>query len=384
MKYAISSPSEKDKMKLFLLLGLFLAAAAFVLSAGLTALMRRLAIRIGFAAHPRIDRYNQSVVALGGGIAIFWTLLLLLAAVLTAAQFGSSHISRLWPTLEPYLEGIIAKRSDLMLVLGCAFILHAIGLWDDTKRLGPMFKLAVQILTATAAAALADIRLEFFIHNKLITTILSVLWIVMLINAFNLLDNMDGVSAGIAAIVSAVLLTAAIRSGQVFIGGLAVLLLGTLLGFLVFNFPPAKIFMGDAGSLVVGFFVAVLTLRTTYYVPALEIPLSAVFMPLVVMAVPLYDLFSVVFLRIRQGKSPFTGDTQHFSHRLSRRGLTDRQVALTLYLATLCTSAGAIILQKTDWVGAVLVFLQTLMVLGIIAVLESSGRPNPPSPAESK
>ncbi len=384
MKYPVSLPSEKDKMKLFLLLGLFLAAAAFVLSAGLTALMRRLAIRIGFAAHPRIDRYNQSVVALGGGIAIFWTLLLLLAAVLTAAQFGSSHISRLWPTLEPYLEGIIAKRSDLMLVLGCAFILHAVGLWDDTKRLGPMFKLTVQILTATAAAALADIRLEFFIHNKLITTILSVLWIVMLINAFNLLDNMDGVSAGIAAIVSAVLLTAAIRSGQVFIGGLAVLLLGTLLGFLVFNFPPAKIFMGDAGSLVVGFFVAVLTLRTTYYVPALEIPLSAVFMPLVVMAVPLYDLTSVVFLRIRQGKSPFIGDTQHFSHRLSRRGLTDRQVALTLYLATLCTSAGAIILQKTDWVGAVLVFLQTLMVLGIIAVLESSGRPNPPSPAESK
>jgi len=371
-------------MKLFLLLGLFLAAAAFVLSAGLTALMRRLAIRIGFAARPRIDRYNQSVVALGGGIAIFWTLLLLLAAVLTAAQFGSSQISRLWPALEPYFEGIIAKRSDLILVLGCAFVLHAVGLWDDKKRLGPMFKLAVQILTAAVAAAAADIRLEFFIHNQFVTTILSVLWIVILTNAFNLLDNMDGVSAGIAAIVSAVLLTAAIRSGQVFIGGLAVLLLGTLLGFLVFNFPPAKIFMGDAGSLVVGFFVAVLTLRTTYYIPALGIPLSAVFMPVVVMAVPLYDLTSVVFLRIRQGKSPFIGDTQHFSHRLSRRGLTDRQVALTLYLATLCTSIGAIILQKTDLVGALLVFLQTLMVLGIIAVLESSGRLNSTSPAESK
>jgi len=107
-------------------------------------------------------------------------------------------------------------------------------------------------------------------------------------------------------------------------------------------------------------------------------------MPVVVMAVPLYDLTSVVFLRIRQGKSPFIGDTQHFSHRLSRRGLTDRQVALTLYLATLCTSIGAIILQKTDLVGALLVFLQTLMVLGIIAVLESSGRLNSTSPAESK
>ena len=132
--------------------------------------------------------------------------------------------------------------------------------------------------------------------------------------------------------------------------------------------------MGDAGSLVIGFFVALLTLRTTYYDPNLNIPLTAVFMPLIVMAVPLYDFTSVTFLRIKQGKSPFVGDTQHFSHRLRRRGLSDVQVALTLYLATLCTGAGAIVLQKTAWIGAVLIFAQTLMILGIIAILETTGQ----------
>lgn len=371
-------------MHLFLVSGLFLGIVSFGLTVILTAVVRRAAVRFGFAAHPQPDRYHQSIVALGGGIAIFGTLLIALLSAVLFVQFGSEFIRRSFPALTPYLRGFADKQSDLLLVLGCGLVLHLVGLWDDKKRLGPFLKLAVQILVSAAAAVWADIRLEFFIQNRLITLLLSVLWMVLLINAFNFLDNMDGVSAGIAAIVSAVLLAAAARSGQVFVGGLAVLLLGSLLGFLMFNFPPARIFMGDAGSLVVGFFVAVLSLRTTYYNPALEMPLSAVFMPLIVMAVPLYDFSSVLFLRIRQGKNPLVGDTQHFSHRLRRRGLSDRQVALTLYLATLCTSAGAVVLQKTDWMGAVLIFLQTLMVLGLIAVLESSGQAHQNSSREPK
>jgi UDP-GlcNAc:undecaprenyl-phosphate GlcNAc-1-phosphate transferase len=131
--------------------------------------------------------------------------------------------------------------------------------------------------------------------------------------------------------------------------------------------------MGDAGSLVVGFFVALLSLRTTYYDPSRGGGLYGVFMPLVVMAVPLYDFISVTFLRVRQGKSPFVGDTQHFSHRLKRRGLSDVQTALTLYLATLATGVSAIFLQQVDFVGAILVFSQTVMILIMVAVLETTG-----------
>lgn len=349
-------------------------AVAFALCAILTVCVQRWAIRTDFAARPREDRYHRSVIALGGGIAIFWTLILLLLGGILLVQFRLIPMRWLGPHAELYIEGFLVKRNDLLVVCGGALVLHVMGLWDDKKRLGPIFKLAVQILVAAVAAAAADIRVEFFIHNKIITTLLSVFWMVLIMNAFNFLDNMDGVSAGIAAIAAAVLLTAALRSGQVFVGGLALIFLGTLLGFLIFNFPPAKIFMGDAGSLVIGFFVAVLTLRTTYYDPARDIPLTSVFMPLIVMAVPLYDFTSVTLLRIKQGKSPFVGDTQHFSHRLRRRGLSDVQVALTLYLATLCTGIGAVVLQKTDRIGAVLIFAQTVMVLGIIAILETTGK----------
>jgi UDP-GlcNAc:undecaprenyl-phosphate GlcNAc-1-phosphate transferase len=120
--------------------------------------------------------------------------------------------------------------------------------------------------------------------------------------------------------------------------------------------------------------VALLTLRTTYYHEAQSGQWYAVFMPLVVMAVPLYDSISVTLLRISQGKSPFIGDTQHFSHRLKRHGLTDTQTVLTLYLATLCTGLGATFLSQVNLAGAILIFVQTVMVLAIIAVFETTAK----------
>ncbi|MFA5239289.1 MAG: MraY family glycosyltransferase [Phycisphaerae bacterium] len=266
----------------------------------------------------------------------------------------------------------MGKTNQLVIILICALVLFLLGLWDDKKHLGPFFKLIVQFAVATTAAAFADVRVEFFIENEIITTVLSAFWIVLIINAFNFLDNMDGASAGIAVIVSSILFIAAAESGQVFVGGLALVFTGTLLGFLVFNFPPAKIFAGDAGSLVIGFFLALLSLRTTYYHQAQADQWYPVFIPLIVMAVPLYDFISVTTLRIKQGKSPFVGDTQHFSHRLKKRGLTDTQTVLTLYTATLCTGLGATFLYQVDLAGAFLIFAQTLLVLAIIAILETT------------
>jgi len=264
------------------------------------------------------------------------------------------------------------KIGQLMIILLCSFALFLLGLTDDKKPLSPFFKLAVQFAVALTAAGFAQVRVELFIENKIVTTVLSALWTVLIINAFNFLDNMDGASAGIAVIVSSVLFTAAAISGQVFVGGLALVFVGTLLGFLMFNFPPARIFMGDAGSLVVGFFVAILSLRTTYYHQAQGGHWYPVLLPLIVMAVPLYDFISVTILRIRAGKSPFVGDTQHLSHRLKKRGLTDTQTVLTLYLATLATSLGATFLYQVNFASAILIFIQTVMVLSIIAVLETT------------
>jgi UDP-GlcNAc:undecaprenyl-phosphate GlcNAc-1-phosphate transferase len=357
------------------MLSLLLPVSAFVVSLVLTSLVRRIALKVDFCARPSSDRYHQRVVALGGGIAIFWTIALFILAGTAGVNWllAAGKLSFLDKSLAVYIEGFLFKTDELLIMLACAAALHLIGLWDDAKRLGPYIKLAIQLAVAIAAVLLANIRVEMFIENKIVTTALSVLWIVGIINVFNFLDNMDGLSSGMAVIAIGTLLTAAIGSGQIFITGLGLLFLGAVAGFWVLNFPPARIFMGDCGSLVIGFFVATLTLQTTYYHQAQEGDSYAVFMPLLVLAVPLYDFISVTFLRIKQGKSPFVGDTQHFSHRLRRRGLSDRQVALTLYLATLCTGLGAVILRYVNLVGAILIFVQILMVLGIIAILEASG-----------
>ena len=340
----------------------------------LTGLVKIYARRAGFLSHPVRDRFAERAVPLGGGIAIFITLTAFIIAATAAIKFLPGYLNSLAQTANIEIGDFLAKVNQLVVILLSAFVLLVLGLWDDKKHLGPFFKLAVQFAVAIIAAIFADVRVEFFIENKIITSMLSAVWIVLIINAFNFLDNMDGLAAGIAVIASCILFTAAAISGQVFVGGLALVLIGTLLGFLVFNFPPAKIFMGDAGSLVVGFFVAFLTLRTTYYHQAQSGRWYAVLMPLVVMAVPLYDFISVTLLRISQGKSPFVGDTQHFSHRLRKHGLTDTQTVLTLYLATLCTGLGATFLYQVSLAGAILIVTQTFMILAIIAILETTGK----------
>jgi UDP-GlcNAc:undecaprenyl-phosphate GlcNAc-1-phosphate transferase len=351
-----------------------LLAGSFVLSVILTAIVRKLAERIGFVAHPTADRFAKTTVPLGGGIAIFTTITAVIIAAAVAIKFllVPGYLAWLAELANINPADFLGKTHQLVIILLSALVLFLLGLWDDKKRLGPFFKLAVQFAVAITAAGFAEVRVELFIENKIITTALSAVWIVLIINAFNFLDNMDGAAAGIAVIASCILLTAAVISGQVFVGGLAVVFIGTLLGFLVFNFPPAKIFAGDAGSLVIGFFLALLTLRITYYHQAQSGQWYAVFMPAIVMAVPLYDFVSVTALRIRQGKSPFIGDTQHFSHRLKKRGLTDTQTVLTLYLATLCTGLGAAFLYQVNLAGAFLIFTQTFMVLAIIAILETT------------
>lgn len=349
-----------------------LLTGSFALSAVLTAIVRKKVVRTGFVARPAADRYHRNIVPLGGGIAIFATLLIVILAAITVVKFLAVPGYFEWLVERAKIEpgDFLARIDELLVILLCIVILFVLGLWDDKRHLGPFFKLGVQFAVAFIASAFAEIRVELFIESRLVASILSAFWIVLIINAFNFLDNMDGASAGIAVIISSILFTAAAFSGQVLVGGLALVFIGTLLGFLVFNFPPAKIFMGDAGSLVVGFFVALLSLRTTYYHEAQSGQWYPVFMPLVAMAVPLYDFISVTLLRISQGKSPFVGDTQHFSHRLKRQGLTDTQTVLTLYLATLCTGLGATFLSQVDLAGAVLVFVQTILVLSIIAVFE--------------
>jgi len=349
--------------------------SAFTMSMLLTIPAKRIAVKRGLIAHPRDDRFHKKAIPMGGGISIFFTMFILciLAVILIKLLVHDCITSLFGRDFEPYIEGFSARIPELLIILFCAGVLFILGLWDDFKNLKPARKLLVEFVAAFIAAYFADVRMEFFIESKIYAAAMSSIWLVLIVNVFNFLDNMDGASAGIAAIVSMIIFIVATLSQQAFVAGFSMMLAGTLTGFLIFNFHPASIFMGDAGSLVIGFFIGMLTMKTTYYNEAEDIRWYIVLMPLVILAIPLYDFISVTALRIHQGKSPFVGDTQHFSHRLKRRGLNEVQTVLMLYLATITTGLGAVVLKESNWPYGLLVFLQTIMVLAIIAVLESTG-----------
>jgi UDP-GlcNAc:undecaprenyl-phosphate GlcNAc-1-phosphate transferase len=334
-------------------------------------LVRGVARRIGFIDRPGGRKEHAAPVALGGGVAIFLALALPVVCGSLLARWAAIAGSPDWipAFVHPHLAGITDKLPLLLTIIAGALVLHILGLIDDARPLGPWSKLAVEVGVALVLAWGFKLRAGEAL-GAVPATVLTVLWFVLIINAFNFLDNMDGLSAGVAAIAAAIFAGTAMIAGQIFVPTLAWVLVGALLGFLVFNFSPASLFMGDAGSMVIGYLLAVLTVLTTYYDPAQQTQPVGVFVPVIVLAVPLYDVISVVVHRLRAGDSPFSGDRRHFSHRLLRRGMSTRAAVLTIYLATAATGLPAMLLPHADWFSAALIFAQTMCVVLIIAILE--------------
>lgn len=367
---------------------LSLPVLSFVISWVATEVMKRLAPRIGFVDRPGHRKIHHNPKPLGGGVAVFLGIALPLAAGLVWV-----NVTRPSPSADPaYWSGARQQTPLALGMLGAMLLIHMLGLRDDRKALGPFFKLAMQ-LGITAGLV---IGMEFLSRHtpslrlRVLTAldsrlglgpwpsiVATVLWICAITNAFNFLDNMDGLSAGTAAVCTVAFLITALSIGQWFVAAALGLLLGSLVGFLMCNFPPATIFMGDSGSLLIGLVLGVLTVRTTYIAP--DTPWArgwyAIFAPVIVLALPLYDLIVVSIIRLMRGKSPFVGDTNHFSHRLVARGMSRRTAVLCIYLVTAATSIAAIVLPHVTVDYAPFLIMQTMLVLGVVALLEQHPLP---------
>ncbi len=339
----------------------------------LTALVRRWSIRRGFIDRPGGHKQHDAPIALGGGIAIAASVILPVLAGAAAAWLvaGGGRAVPAWlPAIfATHAEGAASKlRLAAGIMLG-AIALHVVGLIDDRKALGPWPKFAAQFAVAFWVSGVLGLRAVQAL-GPIPSAALTALWIVLITNAFNFLDNIDGLSAGVGAIASVILAVTAIAAGQVFVPAMSLALAGSLAGYLFFNFPPAKIFMGDAGSLVIGYMLGVLTILTTYYDPRLGLSPIGVAVPIVVLSVPLYDVISVVTHRVRLGISPLKGDRRHFSHRLVKKGMSVRGAVLTIYLATAATGLSAIVLPRVSNQTAALLLAQCVLIVVMIAILE--------------
>jgi UDP-GlcNAc:undecaprenyl-phosphate GlcNAc-1-phosphate transferase len=346
------------------LLGAFLLSALLVPGAGW------LARRFGVMDAPGERKVHRAPTPRVGGIAV-WAAFTL---VVLAGYFGVPVVSRL-PWVEMHLAAPVAMLQEayrvegkLMALLAGAAIVFAVGLLDDV--LGPRFKagykLAGQLLAASVLVA-GGIRTDFLYYDALNMAV-TLVWVVGITNAFNLLDNMDGLSAGVAFVASLVLLLNAWILGEFLISLVLVAFMGSLLGFLVFNFHPASIFLGDCGSLFVGFTLASLTLLQRYVSHASS-TLFPVLMPVLVLALPILDTATVTFIRIREGRPIYVGDSRHLSHRLVSLGMRPPLAVFTIYLIALGIGLGAVGLAHADLVHALLILVQALAVVAVVLIL---------------
>jgi UDP-GlcNAc:undecaprenyl-phosphate GlcNAc-1-phosphate transferase len=281
-------------------------ASALAVAAGAIPLLRRIAPRLGFMDQPSARKIHQTPIPRIGGVGIY--IAFIIALILFENTFNLAQV--------------------VSIILG-ATLMSFMGLWDDRRSLPAWVKLIGQI-AAAGALIVSGVQISVLPWGPL-NIAASLLWIVGITNAMNLLDNMDGLSAGVTAIAAAFILLLAAGSGQYLVGSLAAALLGACIGFLFYNLNPAQIFMGDSGSLFIGFILAALGIKLRF--PSASIAVTWM-IPILVLGLPIFDTTLVFISRLRRGVNPLTtAGKDHISHRLVERGMTKREAVLTLYLA---------------------------------------------------
>ena len=294
-------------------------ASALVMAIGGTPVVRRIALRLGIIDRPEARKIHLNPVPLLGGVAIYGAFI---AAVLL---FGNRF-----------------RLNELVSILVGASLVSFLGVWDDRRSLSPLLKLVGQALAASILI-LSGVRIGTFSWEPLNIAV-TMGWVVVITNAMNLLDNMDGLSGGIGATAAIFFLLLAAMNNQYLVGALSAALVGACLGFLVYNLNPASIFMGDAGSLFLGFILAAVGIKLRF--PE-GVQIVTWMVPVLILGLPLFDTALVIVSRLRRGLNPLTTPGKdHVSHRLVALGYTRREAVLICYL--ICAGLGVVALFVTQ------------------------------------
>ncbi len=316
---------------------------ALVASIVFTFLVRELARRRGLVARPRQDRWHRKPTALFGGVAIA-------LAFFVALALAPEHD---------------ARGGNLF--LACAGAMFVLGVVDDFMNLSPHVKLVGQIIIATVMTAFG-MRLHW-LSSPALDLPLAILWLVGITNALNLLDNIDGAAGGVAVIASGFVVYFSERAGLPGVATLGAAFAGAVTGFLLFNFNPASIFMGDGGSLFLGFFLAGIAM-VDHQPGARRKLLGVLLVPVLLLLIPILDTALVAFSRKMHGRAVSQGGRDHTSHRLVSLGLSERAAALTLWLLSAVSGLVAIAAQSfSEAVAALIVPLFAVLVLFFFVLL---------------
>ncbi len=349
---------------------------SFGLSIVLTALVRRLAIRFNVLDHPGERKTQKEPVPLMGGVAIVGAFFAVILGNLLLT-IPISHMDIAWFELNVFAflgEGHTVK---LMGIFAGGFLIFVLGIVDDVKTLSAKRKLLGQ-LVAAAVLVNCGVRINLFsdlVAHGWVATALSagvtIIWVVAITNSFNLLDNMDGLSAGVSLIAAFSFFICALHTEEAFVCVLLMIFAGSVAGFLFHNINPARIYMGDAGAMFCGYMLATISILITFYNESTPSRI-AVAAPLLALSVPIFDTLSVIFIRWRTGAPIMQADRRHFSHRLVELGMSQHQAVEFIYLVAAVTGLGAALLRTASQTGTAIIIAQAVGVFCLIAILMSA------------
>ncbi|MCD6386028.1 undecaprenyl/decaprenyl-phosphate alpha-N-acetylglucosaminyl 1-phosphate transferase [Candidatus Sumerlaeota bacterium] len=329
-----------------------MGVGAAVASFGLTFLVRGFSSTLGIFDIPDERKIHTHKVPCIGGLSIF------IISVLVLSLFV-----RLYPS------GFIFRQQILGLILGST-IITILGVWDDVRGSGAGLKLSIQglvgILMYWTGFRFEQISLPLAGTVKLgiLGLVLTIIWFCLIINAINLIDGLDGLAAGLSLIAATTILVVSYPTTQPLSVILAIIIIGSCAGFLPHNFYPAKIFLGDTGSMLLGFWLAGLSLLTSTKAPALLILL----IPVIAMGLPVFDTLHAFIRRVRHRQHPFRADQRHIHHRLLHLGYSHRHSVIILYIASIYLGLTAYILAQAETFVTLLTLL--LLVLGCILIVQ--------------
>jgi UDP-GlcNAc:undecaprenyl-phosphate/decaprenyl-phosphate GlcNAc-1-phosphate transferase len=313
---------------------LLMAASALILAIGGTPMARRLALRLGIIDQPAARKIHTNPVPLMGGIAIY------VSFILALIFFGDRR----------YINEVVG-------IFVGASLVSLMGIIDDRKGLGSYIKLGGQVVAATILIY-SGVQVRLF--GNWMDIALTLLWVVGITNAFNLLDNMDGLSGGVAMIAAVFFTLLSAMSDQYLVGALAAALAGASAGFLIYNWNPAYIFMGDTGSLFLGFLLAAVAIKLRF--PSNSATITWM-IPVLVLALPIFDTTLVFISRLRRGKNPLTAaGKDHVSHRLARLTNSRREAVLICYLIAGAVGLSSIYLTEAQPIEAIIIGVTILIV----------------------
>jgi UDP-GlcNAc:undecaprenyl-phosphate/decaprenyl-phosphate GlcNAc-1-phosphate transferase len=309
-------------------------AGAFLTALLVLPLWRKWCLKVNLVDDPGERKIHHESVPLAGGYAVLSGILLPLIVGVCLVKFGVLKIS----LANLIAQGLERRGIELMAIAAGAVAITLLGWADDKYELKALPKFAGQLLVALLVAIVCK-RITLFVPNAAFSYAITILWLLTVMNAFNFMDNMNGLCTGLGAIGAFIFALIASANGEYLVALVEFLICGALAGFLPWNFPDARAFLGDAGSQLVGYLLAVMAILPHFYNKQNPHPL-AVLSPLFVLAVPLIDLAHVVIMRTLNRKPFWIGDTNHFSHRLARAGLSRTRAVLILWLAA--TALGAV------------------------------------------